>query len=178
MQGDRELKERILEELRYEPKIYSTEIGVAVSDQIVTLMGHVSSFAKKRAAEEAVKRLYGVRAIVNEVEVDLPGTCNSSDSKIVHSALAIFESHGLDHILIMINEGVVTLEGEVESQDEKTMAEVYLQNLSGVRTVKNLLSVRNPISDLRIKGSFNFPIAVVETSQFADPLEEGVSFSS
>ncbi len=163
MQGDHELKERILEELRYQPNVCSTEIGVAVADQVVTLMGHVSRFEKKRAAEEAIKRIYGVKAIINEIKVDLPGTCIISDSKIAHSAVAMFESHGLDHILIMINEGVVTLEGEVESQGEKITAEVYLQNLIGVRAVKNLLSVRQPISDLRVMHSFSFPIAVQET---------------
>ncbi len=145
MQGDRELKERILEELRYHPEIYSTEIGVAVSDQVITLMGHVSSFSRKRAAEDAIKHIYGVKAIVNEIKVDLPEIGLISYSKIAISAVAALEDHGLpdEGILITFDEGVATLEGEVESHDLKRLAEICLRNLEGVRAVKNLLSVKN-----------------------------------
>ncbi len=145
MRRDAELRSGILEELKYQSAVYSTEIGVCVKDQVVTLTGHVPSLSKKKAAEETAKRTYGVKAIANEIQVDLPGVNNPNDFTIAHSAVEAIESDPSlpgDRIVVVVEGGWVTLEGEVDCQHQKDLVENHLTPIKGVRGIINLLVVR------------------------------------
>src|SRR5260370_39501226 len=83
-----DLQENVLKELRFDPRVNASKIGVmATPDGVVTLTGSVNSFSEKLAAEEAAKRVYGVRAIANDIEVILPGAARRSDTAIAEATL-------------------------------------------------------------------------------------------
>src|SRR3954470_10250881 len=84
---DRELQEDVMRELRWEPSVDAAHIGVAVSGGVVTLSGYISSYAEKYAAENAAKRVHGVRAVANELEVRLPGSSERTDVDIARDAV-------------------------------------------------------------------------------------------
>ena len=86
MKNDRELQIDVLDELRWEPGVKATDIGATVKDGVVTLEGTVDSFAEKWAAEKAVKRLPGVKALAVELKVELPGSSERTDSDIARAA--------------------------------------------------------------------------------------------
>src|ERR1700745_2745453 len=92
---DNELKEDVLHELEWEPSVDAAHIGVAVKDGVVTLNGSVTSYAEKFAAESAAKRVDGVRAGANDIEVRLPGTSERTDSDIAESAVAALQANTL-----------------------------------------------------------------------------------
>ena len=84
---DMALRQDILDELEFEPSIDASNIGVTVADGIVTLSGHVDSYAQKAIVEEVVGRVRGIRGVAEEIEVRLPGTIGTSDEEIVSRAL-------------------------------------------------------------------------------------------
>jgi osmotically-inducible protein OsmY len=154
--SDVDLQEAVLKELKWEPSVNPAHIGVTVKDGIVTLTGHVSSFAEKYAAERGAKRVHGVRAIANELDVRLPGANQRTDEDIARECVNalkadIFIPH--DKIKLSVNNGWVTLEGEVEWQYQRTHAEKAVRYLAGVRGVSNLISIKPRVtpSDLKAK---------------------------
>src|SRR3954452_25354037 len=93
MRSDSELKRDVLEELKWEPSVDASHIGVAVKDGVVILTGYVSSYAEKYAAERAAKRVYGVNAVANEIEVRLPSSSQHSDIDIAAAAVNALKSN-------------------------------------------------------------------------------------
>ena len=91
MKNDRELQTYVLDELRWEPGVNATDIGATVKDGVVTLEGTVDSFAEKWAAEKAVKRLPGVKALAVEIKVELPGSSERTDADIAAAAEHAFK---------------------------------------------------------------------------------------
>src|SRR5687768_13654856 len=89
---DKEIRDAVLRELEYEPQVKSTEIGVSVKDGIVTLSGFVDSYSKKYHAERAALRVYGVKAVVNELEVRLPSSMERTDEDIARAAVQALAS--------------------------------------------------------------------------------------
>ena len=87
MKTDSELQRDVLDELKWEPSVNAAHIGVAVNDGIVTLSGHVTSYWEKYAAERAAKRVYGVKAVANEIDVKLPGSSQRTDEDIAAAAV-------------------------------------------------------------------------------------------
>jgi osmotically-inducible protein OsmY len=113
---DRELQEDVLRELEWEPSVNAAHIGVAVKNGVVTLTGHVFSYAEKYAAEKATKRVHGVRAVANELDVKLPGSSQRTDEDIAAAAVTALRANTLvpdDKIKVTVSGGWVTLEGEV-----------------------------------------------------------------
>src|SRR5690349_3821834 len=92
---DRELQQDVLRELQWEPSVDAAHIGVAVKNGIVTLTGYVESYAEKYAAEKAAKGVHGVRAVVNDLEVRLPGTSARTDVDIASDAVASLQRNVL-----------------------------------------------------------------------------------
>ncbi len=113
---DKDLRRDVLDELDFDPSLDAAEIGVAVSDGVVTLTGHVGSYAEKVEAERAAKRVKGVRAIAQEILVRLPEARKIEDDQIAARALAIIDwSVHLprDSIQVKVAQGWVTLTGAV-----------------------------------------------------------------
>ncbi len=147
---DKEIQQAVLNELEWEPMVKSTEIGVSVKDGIVTLTGYVDSYAKKYNAERAAKRVSGVKAVVNDLEVKLPLSFRRTDEDIAKAAVRALQDRitiPSDKIKLTVREGWITLEGDVEWQFEKEEAESAIRYLAGVKGVTNLITVKPHITE-------------------------------
>jgi len=154
--SDIQLRKDVLEELEFEPSIDATNIGVAVDDGVVTLTGHVSSYAQKIAAEAAVRRVRGVRAIAHEIEVRYPGDIKTTDDEIaqrVLSALRWDVTVPAEKINVTVHKGLVTLAGEVPWHFQRSAVENAIRRLIGVTGVVNNIVVkpRAQASDVKAK---------------------------
>jgi osmotically-inducible protein OsmY len=150
---DAAIRESVLSELKWDPKISSPDIAVAVKDGVVTLSGFVSSYWEKDAAEKAVKRVYGVRGIANDIEVKL--LSKRTDPEIARDAVHELESHiGIpaDKIKVTVRNGWVTLEGSTEWQYQKSLAESAVKKLQGVLGVSNNIEVKPQVSPADVKA--------------------------
>jgi osmotically-inducible protein OsmY len=155
MRTDSELQRYVLDELKWEPSVDAAHIGVSVNDGIVTLSGRVSSYAEKYVAEKAAKRVYGVKAVVNELDVRLPGTSQRTDGDIAAAAVNALQSNisvPADKIKVTVSKGWLKLEGEVEWQYQKEAAERALRNLVGVTGVSNLITIKPHVSPIELKS--------------------------
>jgi osmotically-inducible protein OsmY len=144
MSGDMQLKQHVEDELSWEPSLDATAIGVTVKGAIVTISGHVTTFTEKQAAEKAVLRIRGVRALANELEVKLPTDSNRTDEDIARAAVSIFTWHPSipkDRIKIQVSHGLVTLEGTVDWHYQRTAAELAVEDLMGVKGVNDRITV-------------------------------------
>jgi osmotically-inducible protein OsmY len=145
MSSDMQLKKHVEDELNWEPSVNGAAIGVAVKDAIVTLSGHVTSFAEKRAAEQAVLRIHGVRALANELEVRFLAGSQKTDEDIALTAASALLWHASipkDRIKIQVSKGWITLEGTVDWQYQREAAESAVENLMGVQGVYNTVTVQ------------------------------------
>ncbi len=142
MKTDNELREDVDKELEWEPSVDERRIGVAVLDGVVTSTGHVSSYAEKWNAERAVERVRGVKGIANEIEVHLAG--QRSDTEIARAGADAVEWNTLvpsARVTVRVENGWVTLRGQVDYDYERRAAERAVRYLEGVRGVTNLIEV-------------------------------------
>lgn len=149
MPTDTQLHRDVFEELNWDPSVHAADIGIAVKDGIVTLHGSVSSFAERVAAERAVLRVYGAKAVANDIEVRLPGLSERTDSDIAQAAVNALEwnawvPHG--QLTLAVHQGWLTLRGQVERQYQKIAAEEAVRNLFGVKGVTNEITVRPQVT--------------------------------
>lgn len=144
------LRQMIIDELEYEPSVDAAHIGVAVEKGVVTLTGHVESYAAKAAAEEAVRRVRGVQAIAQEIEVRYLGAKKTADDEIARRAIDILAwdvSVPNDRIQVKVQQGWVTLSGEVDWYYQKQAAEHAVRKLSGVVGVDNTIRLK-PVAQM------------------------------
>ena len=156
-----EIQRDVISQLQWEPFVKASEIGVAVKDGIVTLSGMVDTYSKKMAAENAVKKVKGVRAIAEDIQIGVSPTYRKTDSEIAESVL-----HSLNwntvipegKIQVKVEEGIVTLDGEVEWEFQRASARNVVNNLPGVRSVFSNITVKPKIaaSDVQNKISSAF----------------------
>ena len=154
MNSDRKLQLDVLDELRWEPGVNATDIGVSVKDGVVTLEGNVDSFAEKWAAEEAVKRLPGVKALAMDIEVKLPGSSERTDADIARTAenaLTWDIAVPSNQIKVSVEKGFLTLEGEVDWQFQKSAAGRVVSHLTGVTGVSNYITVKPKAAPTEVK---------------------------
>jgi osmotically-inducible protein OsmY len=146
--SDTQLRKDILDELDYEPSVKAANIGVAVENSVVTLTGHVSSYAEKIAAEQAVRRVKGVRAIAQEIEVRFPSDKKTGDDEIAKRALDILRWSLVpsDAVKLTVQNGLIRLSGEVEWQYQKRSAEDTVRKLSGIVGVINDIKIKPLVS--------------------------------
>lgn len=152
--SDKSIRQAVLDELDWEPRVDAAHIGVAVEDGVVTLSGHVESYASRNAAEEAVKMVHGVKAIAQEIEVRLPGGKKSADDQIAKRAVDIIAWNYWipnDAIKVRVQDGMVTLSGDVDWHYQRTDAEEAVRKLSGIRGVINTIQVKPRVSAVDVK---------------------------
>ncbi len=155
VKSDASIREAVIAELKWDPKINSSDdIAVAAKDGVVTLSGFVHSYWEKDAAEKAAKRVHGVKAVANDIEVKL--TWTRTDPEIARDAVRELEGHvsiPADRIKVTVQNGWVTLEGSVDWQYQKTLAESAVKRLKGVVGVSNNIEVRPQatVTDLKMK---------------------------
>lgn len=145
MKTDARLKKDVEAELEWEPAVDAAHIGVAVKDGVVTLTGHLETFAEKYVAERAVRRVAGVRAIAEEIDVKLARGHLRSDSDIAQAIEGAFSWHTLipsDHIQVKVEQGWVTLTGEVNWDYQRRVAEQTVRPINGVRGVTNSIALK------------------------------------
>jgi osmotically-inducible protein OsmY len=145
MKSDAQLKQDVVNELEWDPAIEATHVGVAVSDGVVVLTGHLRTFAAKHAVEQAVKRVAGVRAIAIELDVQLDPHHERGDADIAVAIETAFKWHAQipeDRIRIEVEKGWVTLTGEVDWDYQRHNAELVVRPVTGVVGVVNQITIR------------------------------------
>lgn len=153
---DRKLRQHVVDELEFEPRVNAAHIGVSVKKGIVTLSGHVSSYAEKTAAENATLRVHGVRAIASEIDVRYPGEGKTDDDEIAKRVLNVLKWNVVvpdDVVRVTVRKGVVTLVGELPWHFQKVEAENAVRKLSGVVGIINNIMVKPTVaaSDIQTK---------------------------
>jgi len=145
MKTDTELQQDVMNELKWEPTVKAAEIGVGVTDGVVTLSGNVDSYYEKWAAERAAARVFGVKAVAEEIQVKLPGSFKRSDGDIARAAANALEwnvSVPHDRVKVEVQDGVVTLRGEVDWGYQKDIAEDVVRYMIGVARVNNQITIK------------------------------------
>jgi osmotically-inducible protein OsmY len=155
MRSDSEIKRNVESELRWDPDIQSDAIAVAVKEGTVTLTGFVRSYRQKRQAEAAAKRVVGVLAVANDIEVRLPLIHKRPDPDIardVVSALKTQLQYSWKCIQAIVKDGWVTLEGEVEWNYERERAEEAAGRVKGVIGITNSIRLQPRVTALEVKS--------------------------
>ena len=145
MRTDSDIKREVEDELRWDPSVDATNFAVAVKDGVVTLTGFVTSYAQKFAAKRAVKRVAEVFGVANDIEVRLPGVDERPDPDIardVAAELKIWLPNSWQNIKVVVKNGWVTLEGEVEWNYQREYAERAVRWIKGVKGVSNLIRLK------------------------------------
>jgi osmotically-inducible protein OsmY len=142
--SDAQIQLDVLDELKYQPCLEAADVGVTAENGVVTLLGFVPSDEEKSIAERAAKRVHGVRAVANDLVVRLPGHGRRTDSDIALAVANALEWNVYvprDCIKITVDEGIVTLEGDVARQSQKDVAISLVRRLIGVRSVVDEIRV-------------------------------------
>lgn len=135
MKTDSDLKKDVLLELSWDPLVPDARVGVAVNEGVVTLSGHLDTYAEKVAARRAVERVSGVKAIALEIEVVPVGVHQRSDTEIataVEHALGWNTSVPQDRVKVTVEKGWVTLSGELDWNFQRRAVERMIRPLKGV----------------------------------------------
>ncbi len=154
MKSDLQIQRDVMDELKWEPYLNASQIGVAVNNGIVTLSGQVDSYSKKLSAEKAAKRVSGVKAIAEDIQIGVSPAFRKTDTEIAEAILSALKWHSAlqeEKIKIKVEDGIVKLEGEVEWEYQRNNAKVAIENLTGVRSVINLITVKAKISPTDIQ---------------------------
>ncbi len=154
MIADSTLKQRVLDELRWDTKVNDAHIGVTASDGSVTLSGHVTSFPEKFAAGEAAKRVRGVLAVADEIDVNLPTDYRRDDSNIAERIAHVLEwnvSIPDNTVKAKVQGGFVTLSGEVEWQHQRDHVEQQVRHVAGIKGVSNRIALKAHLTQADVK---------------------------
>lgn len=153
--SDAQLRQDIVDELEFDPSFSGEHIGVAVDKGIVTLGGHVNSYAEKLAAIAATRRVKGVHAIAENIEVHRPNQKEMSDDQIAKRAYDILNWDVLvppNAVDVLVHDGWLTLSGNVNWYFERTAAEDDVRKLSGVRGITNMIAIKPYIDSSNVKS--------------------------
>lgn len=154
MISDSRIRQDVIDELEWDPSVDSREIGVAVKDGAVTLTGTVDSFSEKLQAERDAERVHGVRAVANELEVKLPGAMMRTDADMAKAAADALKWNTLvpeDKVKVSVDDGWVTLRGEVDWRFQRQAAEQAVEHLAGVRGITNLITIKERVRPEDVK---------------------------
>jgi osmotically-inducible protein OsmY len=155
MKSDSCLQKDVIEELDWEPRVNAAHIGVSVNNGIVTLSGHVPSYAEKYCAEKAAKRVYGVKAVADELDVKLAGSLRCTDEDIAQACIdALKADCAVPHekIKVLVSKGSVTLEGDVEWNYQREAALDAVRNLACITDLYNRITLKAQLSSGDIKN--------------------------
>jgi len=161
MKSDIQIQKDVMEELKWNPFLSTSKIGVAVKNGIATLSGQVDSYSRKLAAERAAKSVAGVKAIAEDIKVLISPAYFKTDTEIAEAVLNALKWHTdiqEEKIKIKVENGNVKLEGEVEWEYQRDNAKNAIENLMSVRSVINLITVKPKVkvSDIQQKISAAF----------------------
>jgi osmotically-inducible protein OsmY len=154
MRSDSEIEKNVKAELEWDPDLDATDIAVSVKNGVVTLTGFVKSYTDRYEAETAAKRVAGVVAVANDIEVRMPSVDERPDPDIAREAAAAIKSQlpiSSENIKIIVKNGWVTLEGEVEWQYQRQTAENVVRRIKGVKGVSNTILLKPRAEPTEVK---------------------------
>ena len=154
MKTDKQVQQDVIAELGWEPSVNATHIGVEVSNGVVTLAGHVGSYAEKFNAERATQRVAGVKALAVEMDVKFAGA-KRTDADIAQSVESVLQwatYFPSDSIKVKVEGGWITLSGDVEWDYQRQSAIDAVRHLSGVTGVSNLIAIKPSVSSTLVKS--------------------------
>jgi osmotically-inducible protein OsmY len=154
MKSDEELERDVRDEFKWDPVLDADDIAVSVKNGVVTLAGFVKRYSDRLEAEIAAKRVAGVKAVANDIEVRLPAIDQRPDPDIARDAVAALKTElpiSYDRIKVVVRDGWVTLEGAVEWQYQKTTAENAVRKVKGVKGVTNVVTVKPKVEPSELK---------------------------
>ena len=162
MKTDAQLKADVTDEIAWDPAINATNVGVMVKDGVVTLAGHLDSFAEKHAVEQAVRKVSGVRGIALDLDVKLAAGQQRTDSDIAQAATAALSLNSLvpaGKIKVEVENGWVTLTGQVDWSYQFASAEQCVRPLAGVRGLSNKITVKPRVQSRDIAAQISAALA-------------------
>jgi osmotically-inducible protein OsmY len=154
MRSDNDIRRDVEDELRWDPDIDATDIAVSVHNGVVTLSGFVRSYMQKYQAEADVKRVAGVVAVANDIEVRLPEIDERPDPEIARDAIERIKSelpYAWDRIRVVLKNGWLTLEGEVEWNYQRERAGEAVRRVRGIKGVTNSIEVKPRAAPMEIR---------------------------
>ena len=176
---DAQLRQDVIDELEFDPSFGGEHIAVAVDKGVVTLGGHVNSYAEKLAAIAATRRVKGVHAIAENIEVHRPYQKETSDDQIAKRAYDILSWDVLvppNAVDVLVHDGWLTLSGNVNWHFEKAAAEDDVRKLSGVRGITNMILIKPLINSVDVKSKIESALkrhAEVEANAISVTVENG-----
>ena len=169
MSLDSQLQQSVLAEFNWEPSVAEGHIGVTAHAGVVTLSGYVDSYAKKQAAETAARRVKGVKAVAEEIEVRLPFDATRSDTDIAAAAIERLSwnvSVPRDSVQVTVENGWITLTGQVDWWFQKEAAENDVRPLNGVIGISNQTTVKPRVNTANLSDDITHAL---HRSWFFDP---------
>ncbi|MGL3214138.1 BON domain-containing protein [Bradyrhizobium sp. BR 1433] len=154
MKSDSEIERDVRDELKWDPDLNADDIAVSVKDGVVTLAGFTHSYTDRLEAETAAKRVAGVLAVANDIEVRLPAIDQRPDPDIARDAVAALKSQlpiSHDQIKVIVKDGWITLEGTVEWRYQKTTADAAVRKVKGVKGVTNVITLKPKVQPTDIQ---------------------------
>jgi osmotically-inducible protein OsmY len=154
MRQDKDLQADVMRELKWEPSVDSASIGVAAKEGAITLTGHVKSYAEKVAADKAAKRVYGVRAVADDLVIELPHHHLHDDTDIAETIARLLDRSvkvPKGAVTAKVRKGWVTLEGKVDWNYQSEAVSKLVTGLTGVTGVSNLVVVKGPVRNKEVK---------------------------
>jgi osmotically-inducible protein OsmY len=158
MKTDIQIQKDVMDEIRWEPFLNASQVGVAVKNGIVTLSGIVDSYSKKLAAEKAAKRVAGVKAVAEDIQVGISPSFRKTDAEIAEAVLNALKWHSAvqqEKIKIKVEDGIVRLDGEVEWEYQRSNAKSAIEHLTGVRSVINSITLKPNITTSDVQQKIN-----------------------
>ncbi len=169
MSQDSKLQKSVLAELEWEPSVVAAHLGVTANEGVVALTGHVDTYPQKHAAEMAVRRVKGVLAVADEIEVRLPAESARSDESIAAAAierLSWDSTIPADAVQVTVQDGWVTLSGTVDWYYQKDAAQIAIRSLTGVTGVSNQVSIKPRVDTAGLSDTI---VHALHRSWFFDP---------
>jgi len=154
MRTNTQLQKAVLAELEWEPRVDASQVGVATVNGVVTLTGSVPSYPERIAADQAVKRVAGVKGIVNDLEVHLPGSSQREDTDLAQAALRALKWDVMvpaDSVTIRVAHGWLTLEGTLEQEYQRNAAERAVRHLRGLRGCVNNIELKPRVTETQVR---------------------------
>ncbi len=158
MKSDIEIQKDVIEQLKWEPFLNAAQIGVAVKNGIVTLSGQVDAYSKKILAEKTTKKVAGVKAIAEDIQVGISPVYKKTDTEVAEAVVNALKWHTMipdEKIKVSVEDGNVKLEGDVEWEYQRNQAKTAVENLTGVRFVTNLVAVKPKITPYELQQKIN-----------------------
>ncbi len=155
MKSDIQLQKDVIAELNWEPSVNSIDIGVEVKDGVVILSGHVGSYAEKLNAERSAQRVAGVKALAIEIDVTLPGISKRTDADIARSVDNVLQWTSFlprDAVKVMVENGWITLSGQVSWEYQRVAAVDTVRYLMGVTGVSDDITILPTLSSISVKS--------------------------